>query len=185
MDRRDFLISGLASLGLPAVGSLPLLSPDTNDKSADQTSVTLRITPISLAIGPGKVIKTVGYNGSAPGPILRFREGKPVTVDVFNDTDVAETVHWHGQLIPSAVDGSVEEGTPDVPAHGHRRYRFTPKPAGTRWYHTHSMAHADLSRAGFSGQYGFAIIEPARHPGCPGLSHQLHAHGIQLQGRED
>jgi FtsP/CotA-like multicopper oxidase with cupredoxin domain len=166
MDRRDFLISGLASLGLPALGSLPLLSPDTTEKAADQTSVTLRIAPISLEIGPGKIIKTVGYNGSTPGPILRFREGKPVTVDVFNDTDVAETVHWHGQHIPSAVDGSVEEGTPDVPAHGHRRYRFTPKPAGTRWYHTHSMAHADLSRAGFSGQYGFAIVEPARHPGA-------------------
>jgi len=63
------------------------------------------------------------------------------------------------------VDGSVEEGTPAIPARGHRRYRFTPKPAGTRWYHTHSMAHADLNRAGFSGQYGFAIVEPARHPG--------------------
>src|SRR5580704_17860173 len=100
MDRRDFLVSGLASLGLPALSSLPLLSADTNGKTADQTNVTLRITPISLEIGPGKVIKSVGYNGSAPRPILRFREGKPVTVDVFNDTDVAETVHWHGQLIP-------------------------------------------------------------------------------------
>src|SRR3984893_8711789 len=165
MDRRDFLISGLTSLGLPALGSLPLLSPDTNDKSADQTNVTLRITPISLEIRPGKVIKTVGYNGSVPGPILRFREGKPVTVDISNETDIPETVHWHGQLIPSGVDGSVEEGTPEIPAHGHRRYRFTPRPAGTRWDHPHSMAHADLSRAGFSGQYGFAIIEPARHPG--------------------
>src|ERR1700752_1661710 len=124
MDRRDFLISGLASLGLPAFGSLPL-SPDTNDKSSDQANVTLRIAPISLEIGPGKIIKTVGYNGSAPGPILRFREGKPVTVDIFNETDVAETVHWHGQLIPSAVDGSVEEGTPDVQAHGNRRYSVT------------------------------------------------------------
>ena len=47
----------------------------------------------------------------------------------------------------------------------HRRYRFTPNPAGTRWYHTHTMAHADLTRAGFSGQFGFAIVEPARHPG--------------------
>src|ERR1700740_865843 len=118
MDRREFLISGLASLGLPAFSSLPLLSADTTEKTADQTSVTLRIAPISLEIGPGKIIKTVGYNGSAPGPILRFREGKPVTVDIFNETDVAETVHWHGQLIPSAVDGSVEEGTPGLRAAG-------------------------------------------------------------------
>jgi len=165
MNRRDFLTSGLASLGLPSLCSLPLTALDTNNATSNQKNVRLRIAPISLEIGPGKTIKTVGYNGSAPGPILRFREGKPVTVDVFNDTDVPETVHWHGQLIPSAVDGSVEEGTPDIPAHGHRRYRFTPKPAGTRWYHTHSMAHADLTRAGFSGQYGFAIVEAARHTG--------------------
>jgi FtsP/CotA-like multicopper oxidase with cupredoxin domain len=52
-----------------------------------------------------------------------------------------------------------------VPAHGHHQYSFTPGPAGTRWYHTHSSAKADLSRAGFSGQYGFAVIDPASHPG--------------------
>jgi len=118
-----------------------------------------------MEIGPGRIIKTVGYNGSVPGPVLRFREGKAVTVDVFNETDVPEVVHWHGQQIPSTVDGSTEEGTPAVPPRGHRRYRFTPKPTGTRWYHTHTMAHGDLSRAGFSGQFGFAIVEPARHPG--------------------
>ena len=76
MHRRDFLISGLASLGLPSLGYLPLEPVDTNAPSNDQTNVTLRIAPISLEIGPGKTIKTVGYNGSAPGPILRFREGK-------------------------------------------------------------------------------------------------------------
>src|SRR5713226_2427651 len=149
MNRRDFLISGLASLGLPSLGSLPLALADAKE-GADQTNVTLRIAPISLEIGPGKTIQTTGYNGSAPGPILRFREGKPVNIDVFNETDVPETVHWHGQLIPSAVDGAVEEGTPAIPPRGHRRFRFTPKPAGTRWYHTQSMAHADLTRAGFS-----------------------------------
>jgi FtsP/CotA-like multicopper oxidase with cupredoxin domain len=166
MDRREFLkLSGLASLGLPTFPLAQLKPGESSKPAADVANVTLRIAPVSLDIGPGKTIKTVGYNGSVPGPLLRFREGKPVTVDVFNETDVPETVHWHGQLIPSGVDGSVEEGTPDVPARGHRRYRFTPKPAGTRWYHTHSMAHADLSRAGFSGQFGFAIVEPARHPG--------------------
>jgi FtsP/CotA-like multicopper oxidase with cupredoxin domain len=154
MHRRDFLkYSGLAL-------APPLIAAD-----AEKADHTLRIAPVSLDIGPGKTIKTVGYNGSVPGPAMRFTEGKPVTVDVFNDTDVPEVVHWHGFRIPSAVDGSMEEGTPTVPPHGHVRYRFTPRPAGTRWYHTHMMARSDLTRAGFSGQFGFAIIEPARHPG--------------------
>src|SRR6266446_2928892 len=164
MNRRRFLqVSGLASAGLCSFPSRSAPPADSDSRKDD--NVKLRITPVSLEIGPGKAIKTVGYNGSVPGPILRFTEGKPVTVDVYNETDVAEVVHWHGQLIPSNVDGSVEQGTPAVPPRGHRRYRFTPKPAGTRWYHTHNMAHADLTRAGFSGQFGFAIVEPARHAG--------------------
>ena len=55
-----------------------------------------------------------------------------MTVNVVNDTDVPEFVHFHGLLIPSDVDGSEEEGTPVVPPHGSRRYQFTPTPAGTR-----------------------------------------------------
>ena len=165
MDRREFLkLSGLSAAGLSSFDPRAVLAAD--QEQLVKGDLKLRITPVSLEIGPGKVIKTVGYDGSAPGPVLRFIEGKPVTVDVFNETDVPETVHWHGQMIPSAVDGSTEEGTPAVPPGGHRRYRFTPKPAGTRWYHTHSMAHADLTRAGFSGQFGIAIIEPKRHPGA-------------------
>jgi FtsP/CotA-like multicopper oxidase with cupredoxin domain len=160
MNRREFLkVSGSAPI--LAGGGFRLL--EAAEAKAD---VTLRIAPVTLDLGRGKTIQTVGYNGSAPGPLLRFREGKAVTIDVFNDTDVEETVHWHGQHIPPLVDGSVEEGTPAIPPHGHGRYKFTPRPAGTRWFHTHSMAHADLTRAGFSGQYGIAIVEPAQHPGA-------------------
>ena len=43
-----------------------------------------------------------------------MREGKPVTVEVINDTDTPEFVHWHGMLIPSEVDGTEEEGSPVV-----------------------------------------------------------------------
>ena len=44
-----------------------------------------------------------------PGPLIRLREGVPVTVDLFNDTDTPELVHWHGQIIPADVDGAEEE----------------------------------------------------------------------------
>jgi FtsP/CotA-like multicopper oxidase with cupredoxin domain len=164
MQRRDFLnVSGLAPFSLPSVRPPGLRTPPVR-QGTKRARVTLRIAPITMEIGLGKIIKTVGYNRSAPGPVFRLAEGKLVT-GVFNDSDVPEVVHRHGQKIAPAVDGSVEEGTPAVPRHGHRRFRFTPKPAGTRWYHTHIMAHADLTRAGFSGQYGFATGEPVRHPG--------------------
>jgi FtsP/CotA-like multicopper oxidase with cupredoxin domain len=97
-----------------------------------------------------------------------MKEGVPVTVEVINNTDVPEQVHWHGLLIPSEVDGADEEGTPPVPAHGRRRYRFTPTPAGTRWYHTHTMAMNDLHRGSFTGQFGFLVVEPAQRGQNPG-----------------
>ena len=50
-----------------------------------------------------------------PGPVLRLPEGRPVTVDVVNQTSIPELVHWHGMFIPPEVDGSAEEGTPMVP----------------------------------------------------------------------
>ncbi|MDP9053829.1 MAG: multicopper oxidase domain-containing protein, partial [Acidobacteriota bacterium] len=160
MNRREFVKLSAA------VSTAPLSAFAAEESAVQGPHVKLRISPVSIDIGPGKTIKTVGYNGSVPGPVLRFSEGKPVTVDVYNDTDVPEVVHWHGQAIAPKVDGSIEEGTVPVPPHGHRQYRFSPGPAGTRWYHTHTMAHADLTRAGFSGQFGIAIIEPARHEGA-------------------
>ncbi len=133
--------------------------------SPEKADFTLRIGPVSVELAPGKRVKTIGYNGSAPGPILRMREGVAVTVEVMNETDTPEIVHWHGLHIPSEVDGSIEEGTPAVPPRGCRRYRFTPAPAGTRWYHTHTMALRNLNRATYTGQFGFLYIEPKSEPG--------------------
>ena len=56
-----------------------------------------------------------------PGLALRFKEGQQVTVDVYNDTDTPEQLHWHGQKLSTEVDGAAEEGTPFIPAHGQRR----------------------------------------------------------------
>ena len=42
---------------------------------------------------------------------------------------------------------------------------FTPKPAGTRWYHTHSMAMDDVTKGAYSGQFGFLYVEPKSEPG--------------------
>jgi FtsP/CotA-like multicopper oxidase with cupredoxin domain len=126
---------------------------------------TLRIAPVTVELSPDHILSTIGYNGSSPGPVLRMREGKTVTVDVFNDTDVPELVHWHGMLIPPEVDGVEEEGTPMVPPHGHYRYQLTPRPSGSRWYHSHAMAEADLHKGTYTGQFGFVYIDAGNDPG--------------------
>src|SRR3984885_14968796 len=126
-----------------------------NSGETTTADFTLRIAPGALEIVPRRFISTIGYNGSSQAPVFRRREGKPVTVEVINDTDASELVHWHGLFVPSEVDGSQEEGTPMVPPGGRHRYQFTPRPAGTRWYHSHAMAGADLHRGAYTGQYGF------------------------------
>jgi FtsP/CotA-like multicopper oxidase with cupredoxin domain len=125
----------------------------------------LRIKSSPIEIAPHRIISMTTYNGQFPGPLLRFKEGQPATVDVYNDTDTPEQLHWHGQMVPVDVDGASEEGTPFIPAHGERRIVFTPRPAGFRFYHTHNRAGANLSAGQYSGQVGPVSIEPKNEAG--------------------
>jgi FtsP/CotA-like multicopper oxidase with cupredoxin domain len=127
---------------------------------------TIRIGTGLIELEPDTTISTTLYNGQYPGPLLRLTEGKRVVIDIHNDTDTPEQLHWHGQFVPADVDGAAEEGTPFIPAHGMRRIAFTPSPAGFRFYHSHLTAGADLSLGLYSGQIGLVYIEPRREPGA-------------------
>jgi FtsP/CotA-like multicopper oxidase with cupredoxin domain len=165
--RRSFLADTALGTGLLWTGcNRPLkesaISVDSLDGPAD---VTLRIGPVLVDIAKDHTISTIGYNGSSPGPLIRLREGVPVTVDLFNDTDTPELVHWHGQFVPVAVDGAAEEKSLVVPANGKLRYRLTPQPSGARFVHTHVMPMSDLNRGTYTGQFAFVYIEPKTNPG--------------------
>jgi FtsP/CotA-like multicopper oxidase with cupredoxin domain len=138
------------------------LQPNPPDAKADYT---LRIAPVAVELDPAHILSTIGYNGTAPGPVLRMREGKSVTVEVINDTDTPELVHWHGMLIPPEVDGTEEEGSPLVAPHGRRSFQLTPTPAGSRWYHSHAMAMDDLHKGAYTGQFGFVYVDGGNDPG--------------------
>jgi FtsP/CotA-like multicopper oxidase with cupredoxin domain len=138
----------------------PVVSPES--VSADYT-LHIKTSPVEIA--PNRIISATTYNGQFPGPLLRFKEGQQVTVDVYNDTDTPEQLHWHGQMVPVDVDGAAEEGTPFIPAHGKRRIVFIPKPAGFRFYHTHNRACANLAAGQYSGEVGPVYIEPRHEPG--------------------
>ncbi|WP_245433855.1 multicopper oxidase family protein [Methylocystis hirsuta] len=127
--------------------------------------VTLRIGPVLVDVADDHTISTIGYNGASPGPLIRLKEGKTVTVELINETDAPEFVHWHGQLVAAAVDGAAEENSLVVPARGKLRYRLTPQPAGLRFVHSHVVAGADLHRGGYTGQHAPVYIEPANDPG--------------------
>jgi len=151
----------LAGAVMPVARSGPA-APPSESAPADYT---LRIAASPVEIAPNRIISLITYNGRFPGPLLRFKEGRQVIVDVFNDSDTPEQLHWHGQNIPTDVDGAAEEGTPYIPAQGQRRVVFTPRPAGFRFYHTHIRAGANLAAGVYSGQVGPVYIEPRREPG--------------------
>lgn len=126
MKRRDLLKLGGMAMAQAAVTHPALLAQagsrtELTERAEGKADYTLNISPVTVEIDRSHILSTIGYNGTAPGPVLRMREGKTVTVDVINDTDTSEFVHWHGMLIPPELDGTEEEGSPPVPAHGRRR----------------------------------------------------------------
>ena len=169
-SRRNFLkMTGVlaGSSLVPAIAAEAGASGQTNPtpQTEGAADYTIRIAASPIEIAPQRILSTTTYNGQFPGPLLRLKEGRQVSVDIYNDTDSPEQLHWHGQMVPVDVDGAAEEGTPYISAHGKRRIVFTPKPAGLRFYHTHNRAGANLSAGQYSGQVGPVYIEPAHEPG--------------------
>lgn len=163
VSRRElFKWSALAATGLAGCSHNP---------PGGKADYTLRIGQSDVEVAPGKVVKTTTYNGQFPGPLLRFTEGKQTRIDVYNDTDTPEQLHWHGQHLPVDVDGSAEEGTPFIAAKGMRRISFTPGPSGFRFYHTHLNPGADLTGGQYGGLVGPVYIEPKTEPG--GYDHEV------------
>jgi FtsP/CotA-like multicopper oxidase with cupredoxin domain len=167
LGRRKFIqtvgMTGLASAGLLLPAGLRVAPPANAQAPTPRQHVdhTIRIAPVSHELAPGKIVKTTAYNGAVPGPALRLPEGKPVTINVVNDSGYPNLIHWHGLFLPAGQDGAVEEGAPIIQPGQSLTYAFTPRPAGTRWYHSHAMAMTDLSKSTYSGEFGFLIVEPA------------------------
>ncbi|HEY6306822.1 MAG TPA: multicopper oxidase domain-containing protein [Candidatus Angelobacter sp.] len=174
-SRRHFLkTAGMTagSLLLPLERSSGQAGPATKQNQSSgavadsaPANYTLRIKTSPVEIAKNRILSLTTYNGQFPGPLLRLKEGQQTIVDVYNETDVPEQLHWHGQMVPVEVDGAAEEGTPFIPAHGKRHIVFTPRPAGLRFYHTHNRAGADLSAGQYGGQVGPVYIEPLHDPG--------------------
>src|SRR5437667_11353364 len=103
--------------------------PAVSPRASAAADYTLRIETSPVEIAPKRIISITTYNGQFPAPLLRLKEGKQVTVDVFTDTDTPKQLHWHGQKIPTDVDGPGEERTPFSTQHGKPRIAITPRPS--------------------------------------------------------
>lgn len=102
----------------------------------------------------GRPAAAIAVNGGVPGPLLRWRQGETVTLRVANRLDVDTSIHWHGILLPSAMDGVPGLSFHGIQPGGHFDYRFALRQSGTYWYHAHSSMQEAL------GVYGAIVIEP-------------------------
>src|SRR5262249_47176942 len=148
--RRAFLRESAGAL-LGAAITAPGVCKAGDDALRIPADVNLRIAPVELEIAQGVTVRTVSYNGAAPGPVIRLREGVASSVEIVNDSDAQEYVHWHGFDISADQDGAMEERSLPVEAHSRLRYSMLPYPAGCRYVHSHAMAMSDLDRGTFSG----------------------------------
>jgi FtsP/CotA-like multicopper oxidase with cupredoxin domain len=170
LSRRNFMKAAgvfagaaLAPSAVPLAGSVEVTDRLPQHEGAIDYTITIADSPVEIS--PKKIISTTTYNGQFPGPLLRLKEGQKVTVNIINNTDVPEQLHWHGQIVPVDVDGAAEEGTPFLPARGQRRIQFVPQPSGYRFYHTHNPGRANLFAGQYGGQVGHVYIEPKSEAG--------------------
>jgi hypothetical protein len=122
-------------------------------------TLTAEKTPIRLA--SGQKVNAWTFNGIAPGPEIRVRQGDLVQVTLANkDIGDGVTIHWHGLDVPNAEDGVAGVTQNAVEQGGRYVYRFRPEQVGTFWYHTHQ----DASQGVKQGLYGALIVETTKKP---------------------
>lgn len=93
-------------------------------------------------------------NGSLPAPTLRWKEGDTVTLKVKNNLAHNSSIHWHGMILPSNMDGVPGLSFAGIKPGETYTYQFTIKQSGTYWYHSHSGFQEQ------TGVYGAIVIEP-------------------------
>jgi len=96
-------------------------------------------------------------NGTLPGPVLHWREGDTVTMRVTNRLPESASIHWHGILVPNAMDGVPGINFPGIAPGETFVYRFPVRQSGTFWYHSHTGFQ---EQSGLSGPLVIAPRQP-------------------------
>jgi manganese oxidase len=112
--------------------------------------------PVQREIAPGMVANLWGYNGQSPGPTIEAVEGDRVRIYVTNRLPEVTTVHWHGILLPSGMDGVAGLTQPPIPVGKTWVYEFVLQRSGTFMYHPHADEMVQMAM----GMMGLFIVHP-------------------------
>jgi FtsP/CotA-like multicopper oxidase with cupredoxin domain len=123
----------------------------------------MRLSPDGADISP-----IWGYEGAAPGPLLRVGRGEELRVRLINAHPASTAIHWHGVRMPNLMDGVPGLTQAAVAPGATFDYRFQPPAAGTFWYHTPwplpATPAAEAEPASRQRLYGALIVEEAPPP---------------------
>ena len=120
--------------------------------ATNEVNLAIRRATLDLA---GTAASAVTINGTVPGPLLRFREGDEAVIRVTNQLDGEDTsIHWHGLILPAAMDGVPGVSFGGIKPGETFTYRFPLKQSGTYWYHSHTGFQEQV------GVFGPIIIDP-------------------------
>jgi CopA family copper-resistance protein len=159
VSRRHFVM-GAASAGAVIGLSGSPLSWGLGDSSKVMEPQTLSGKHFDLGIGyqpvnfTGKSKIATAINGSVPGPILRWKEGDDITLRVRNHLAHDSSIHWHGMILPTEMDGVPGMSYAGIKPGEYFDYAFKVQQSGTYWYHSHSGYQEQ------TGVYGAIVIEP-------------------------
>jgi FtsP/CotA-like multicopper oxidase with cupredoxin domain len=112
--------------------------------------------PVVREIAPGMTARLWGYNGQSPGPTIEVVEGDRVRIFVTNRLPEHTSVHWHGQLLPSGMDGVAGLSQPGIAPGKTWVYEFEARHAGTFMYHPHADEMTQMAM----GMMGFWVTHP-------------------------
>ena len=111
---------------------------------------------IEHEFAPGCRARCWGYNGTTPGPTIEAVEGDRVRIYVTNHLGEHTSIHWHGVLLPSGMDGVGGLSQPHIKPGETYVYEFTLKQHGTQMYHPHADEMVQMAY----GMMGMFIIHP-------------------------
>jgi len=150
-----------------AVQTVPVATPSTELRVNNGDTISLTASFVRRTIA-GKPLVMYAFNGQAPGPLIRVRQGATFFVRFRNAVDQPTTIHWHGVRIQNAYDGAPLVTQPPVPPGGAFVYAVHCPDAGIFWYHDH--VRADIGQP--LGLYGNLYVDPDRPAASSGPARQ-------------
>jgi CopA family copper-resistance protein len=123
----------------------------TNELNGNVFNLSVEKTSVNITGNPSVAISV---NGMISGPTLRWKEGEVVTINVTNNLSEDTSIHWHGIILPPAMDGVPGISFDGIKPGETFTYTFPIVQSGTYWYHSHSGFQEQ------EGVYGAIIIDP-------------------------